>query len=40
MQDTFRSLAFGLARASVLMYFLMAALDGPTPPRSCGATRG
>ncbi len=27
MQDTFRSLGFGLALASVLMYFLMAALD-------------
>jgi multidrug efflux pump subunit AcrB len=27
MQDTFRSLAIGLALASVLMYFLMAALD-------------
>jgi multidrug efflux pump subunit AcrB len=27
MQDTFRSLAVGLALASVLMYFLMAALD-------------
>ncbi|MFO0952528.1 MAG: efflux RND transporter permease subunit [Isosphaeraceae bacterium] len=27
MQDTFRSLGFGLAVASVLMYFLMAALD-------------
>ncbi len=27
MQDTFRSLGFGLALAAVLMYFLMAALD-------------
>jgi multidrug efflux pump subunit AcrB len=27
MQDTFRSLTFGLALASILMYFLMAALD-------------
>ena len=27
MQETFRSLGFGLALASVLMYFLMAALD-------------
>jgi multidrug efflux pump subunit AcrB len=27
MRDTFRSLAFGLALGSVLMYFLMAALD-------------